>query len=237
MRDRSGSRCCPARERPVGTWRYRVGRRAWRRCRAGQSIRSVWFVETGERGPRFVATLAGETLAVVTVPANAVRPVGDKEIAHVPQLAGRSSCRRFEHLPGVRVPAALVTEDSLLLVGRSGTGNSLLFNTQSEALGLEQHNRRQICLQGPDSRLVTCRRARHDRPHDRGALSDDRLLPRRANAAGPCDHPRRLDPPGDRATGSRSGSNRRSRSQVGDDSGGGRQGITRRLVAGPADGS
>jgi hypothetical protein len=29
------------------------------------------------------ATLAGETLAVVTVPANAVRPVGENEIAHV----------------------------------------------------------------------------------------------------------------------------------------------------------
>jgi hypothetical protein len=32
-------------------------------------------------------TLAGETLAVVTVPANAVRPVGDKEIAHVRRVA------------------------------------------------------------------------------------------------------------------------------------------------------
>ena len=61
------------------------------------AIRSVWFVETGKRGPRFVtacagfevelATLAGETLAVVTVPVNAVRPVGDKEIAHVRRVA------------------------------------------------------------------------------------------------------------------------------------------------------
>ena len=33
------------------------------------------------------ATLAGETLAVVTVPANSVRPVGDKEIAHVRRVA------------------------------------------------------------------------------------------------------------------------------------------------------
>ena len=33
------------------------------------------------------ATLAGETLAVVTMPANAVRPVGDKEIAHVRRVA------------------------------------------------------------------------------------------------------------------------------------------------------
>ena len=33
------------------------------------------------------ATLAGETLAVVTVPADAVRPVGDKEIAHVRRVA------------------------------------------------------------------------------------------------------------------------------------------------------
>jgi len=33
------------------------------------------------------ATLAGETLAVVTVAAHAVRPVGDKEIAHVRRVA------------------------------------------------------------------------------------------------------------------------------------------------------
>jgi hypothetical protein len=33
------------------------------------------------------ATLAGETLAVVTAPANAVRPVGDKEIVHVRRVA------------------------------------------------------------------------------------------------------------------------------------------------------
>jgi hypothetical protein len=33
------------------------------------------------------ATLAGETLAVVTVPANLVRPVGDNEIAHVRRVA------------------------------------------------------------------------------------------------------------------------------------------------------
>ena len=34
-----------------------------------------------------LATLAGETLAVVTVPANAVRPVDDKEIADVRRVA------------------------------------------------------------------------------------------------------------------------------------------------------
>jgi hypothetical protein len=33
------------------------------------------------------ATLAGETLAVVTVAADVVRPVGDKEIAHVRRVA------------------------------------------------------------------------------------------------------------------------------------------------------
>lgn len=32
-------------------------------------------------------TLAGETLAVVTVPASTVRPVGDDEIAHVRRVA------------------------------------------------------------------------------------------------------------------------------------------------------
>jgi hypothetical protein len=33
------------------------------------------------------ATLAGENRAVVTVPANSVRPVGDNEIAHVRRIA------------------------------------------------------------------------------------------------------------------------------------------------------
>jgi hypothetical protein len=33
------------------------------------------------------ATLSGETLAVVTVQADSVRPVGDKEIAHVRRVA------------------------------------------------------------------------------------------------------------------------------------------------------
>lgn len=33
------------------------------------------------------ATLSGETLAVVTVPANAIRPVGKREIAHVREVA------------------------------------------------------------------------------------------------------------------------------------------------------
>jgi Domain of unknown function (DUF4926) len=33
------------------------------------------------------ATLAGETLVVVTVPADSIRPVGDKEIAHVRRVA------------------------------------------------------------------------------------------------------------------------------------------------------
>jgi hypothetical protein len=33
------------------------------------------------------ATLAGETLAVVTVQADSVRPVGDNEIAHVRRVA------------------------------------------------------------------------------------------------------------------------------------------------------
>ncbi len=32
-------------------------------------------------------TLGGETLAVVTLPANAIRPVGDREIAHAREVA------------------------------------------------------------------------------------------------------------------------------------------------------
>ena len=40
----------------------------------------------------------------------------------------------------VRSIAALVTEDPLLLVGRSGTGKTVLLNTLSEALGLEHRH-------------------------------------------------------------------------------------------------
>src|SRR6516162_2126594 len=36
--------------------------------------------------------------------------------------------------------AALVTEDPLLLIGRSGTGKTFLLNTLSEALGLEHRH-------------------------------------------------------------------------------------------------
>ena len=36
--------------------------------------------------------------------------------------------------------ASLVTEDPLLLVGRSGTGKTFLLNTLSEALGLEHRH-------------------------------------------------------------------------------------------------
>src|SRR5512139_672574 len=40
----------------------------------------------------------------------------------------------------VTILAALVTEDPLLLVGRSGTGKTFLLNTLSEALGLEHRH-------------------------------------------------------------------------------------------------
>ena len=43
---------------------------------------------------------------------------------------------RFE----TAILAALVTEDPLLLVGRSGTGKTFLLNTLSEALGLEHRH-------------------------------------------------------------------------------------------------
>ena len=45
----------------------------------------------------------------------------------------------FDRLEPV-VLAALVTEDPLLLVGRSGTGKTYLLNTLSEALGLEHRH-------------------------------------------------------------------------------------------------
>lgn len=40
----------------------------------------------------------------------------------------------------VTILAALVTEDPLLLVGRSGTGKTFMLNTLSEALGLEHRH-------------------------------------------------------------------------------------------------
>jgi Domain of unknown function (DUF4926) len=49
-------------------------------------VGTVVLVHEAGAGFEF-ATLAGETLAVVTVPANSVRPVGDNEIAHVRRVA------------------------------------------------------------------------------------------------------------------------------------------------------
>lgn len=45
----------------------------------------------------------------------------------------------FEHLEEV-ILSALVTEDPLLLIGRSGTGKTFLLNSLSEALGLEHRH-------------------------------------------------------------------------------------------------
>jgi len=49
-----------------------------------------WVVMVHADGAGFeveFVTLAGETVSVVTVPANAVRPVGPKEIAHARAVA------------------------------------------------------------------------------------------------------------------------------------------------------
>jgi MoxR-like ATPase len=56
------------------------------------------------------------------------------DLVSVPTLAdlGVHGFERYE----VAIYAALVTEDPLLLVGRSGTGKTFLLNTLSEALGL-----------------------------------------------------------------------------------------------------
>ena len=45
----------------------------------------------------------------------------------------------FDHVEVV-ILAALVTEDPLLLIGRSGTGKTFLLNSLSEALGLEHRH-------------------------------------------------------------------------------------------------
>ena len=51
-------------------------------------VGTVVLVHRAETGYEVeFATLAGETLAVVTVPANSIRPVGDNEIAHVRRVA------------------------------------------------------------------------------------------------------------------------------------------------------
>ena len=60
------------------------------------------------------------------------------------------STKPIRHLPGLGVYgfdryepvilAALVTEDPMLLIGRSGTGKTFLLNTLSEALGLEHRH-------------------------------------------------------------------------------------------------
>lgn len=68
------------------------------------------------------------------------------------------------HLPGLGVYgfdryepvilAALVTEDPMLLIGRSGTGKTFLLNTLAEALGLE-HRHYNASLISFDDLVVT----------------------------------------------------------------------------------
>ena len=60
----------------------------------------------------------------------------------------------------VVILAALVTEDPLLLIGRSGTGEAFLLNSLSEALGLEHPMRdgrstgaRSKCWSTPTARI------------------------------------------------------------------------------------
>ena len=62
----------------------------------------------------------------------------DEPAATGPLLASLG-VRGFTRLEPV-VLAALVTEDPLLLIGRSGTGKTFLLNTLSEALGLEHRH-------------------------------------------------------------------------------------------------
>ncbi len=58
-----------------------------RNLRAGD-IGTVVMVHRGGTGYEVeFSTLAGQTLAVVTLPGGDVRPVGDREIAHVRRVA------------------------------------------------------------------------------------------------------------------------------------------------------
>ena len=57
------------------------------RLKAG-NVGTVVLEHPGGRGFEVeFMTLTGETLAVITVPSDAVRPVGDGEIAHVRRVA------------------------------------------------------------------------------------------------------------------------------------------------------
>ncbi len=58
-----------------------------------------------------------------------------KPLPHLPELGVYG----FDHYEPV-ILAALVTEDPMLLIGRSGTGKTFLLNSLSEALGLEHRH-------------------------------------------------------------------------------------------------
>ena len=58
-----------------------------------------------------------------------------KSIPHLPDL-GVYGFDRYEPI----ILAALITEDPMLLIGRSGTGKTFLLNSLSEALGLEHRH-------------------------------------------------------------------------------------------------
>lgn len=67
------------------------------------------------------------------------RPAHKKKAAAQPGYLTRLGAYGFEKQETVLL-AALVTEDPILLIGRSGTGKTFLLNTLSEALGLEHRH-------------------------------------------------------------------------------------------------
>ena len=72
-----------------------------------------------------------------------------KSTTHLPDL-GVYGFDRFEPV----ILASLVTEDPMLLIGRSGTGKTFLLNSLSEALGLDHQKIPQTVVLGADGQVL-----------------------------------------------------------------------------------
>jgi hypothetical protein len=114
-----------------------------------------------------------------------------KTLTHLPEL-GVYGFDRYEPV----ILAALVTEDPLLLIGRSGTGKTFLLNSLSEALGLA-HRHYNASLISFDDRVLPA--SLHGIPPPGGyrgsSVCDDPEVPRCPSQSPPSPPNWRRPPP------------------------------------------
>jgi hypothetical protein len=128
------------------------------------------------RSPAPGSALAGHSrgLEETAIPASASRarkPRARAARSSMPMRLPSLGVFGFDRLEPV-ILAALVTEDPLLLIGRSGTGKTYLLNTLSEALELEHRHYNASGFPGTVNLFLIGRSGRHD-PRNPEQESDD----------------------------------------------------------------